>query len=144
MRAPHDLYLDGVVVGFTLSAVGGMLASHIKREYPAYLGTALVTCVFAFIVALIAFKVRRLKSAKSQEKSMPVTLEDIENWFSYHPPRNDSELYAYQQIRAAAIDFAKVVLDLTPPSPDQTVAVRKIREAVMTANASIACYQPGR
>ena len=30
----------------------------------------------------------------------------------------------------------------TKPSPDQTVAVRKVREAVMVANQSIACELP--
>ena len=38
--------------------------------------------------------------------------------------------------------FAKEVMFLTPRCPDQSVALRKIREAVFTANAAIACYEP--
>ena len=46
---------------------------------------------------------------------------------------------AYEAIRAAGREFARVVVALTPPSADQTTAVRTIREAVMWANAAIAC-----
>lgn len=44
----------------------------------------------------------------------------------------------YLAIRSAALEFAKVVRDHTPECPDQTVAIRKIRECVMTANAAVA------
>ena len=39
----------------------------------------------------------------------------------------------------AAKVFASVLLANTPPSADQTAAIRKVREAVMTANQGIAC-----
>lgn len=68
-----------------------------------------------------------------------VTKEDLENWFQYHAPANGSEIEKYSKIRDKAKEFAQVVLENTPGCPDQTVAIRKIREAVMTANASIAC-----
>jgi hypothetical protein len=32
-----------------------------------------------------------------------------------------------------------MIVALTPPSADQTAAIRKVREAVFTANAAIAC-----
>jgi len=35
--------------------------------------------------------------------------------------------------------FAQAILMDTPSGPDQTTAIRKVREAVMTANAAIAC-----
>lgn len=60
------------------------------------------------------------------------------NWFTYHPPQTD-DIPRYNAIREAALDFAKVIVKNTPPSADQTAALRKIREAVMTANAAIAC-----
>lgn len=68
---------------------------------------------------------------------MPLTKESLNDLFSYHAPRAD-QLPHYEAIRAAAKVFAAVVLEHTPSSADQTAAVRKIREAVMTANASIA------
>lgn len=69
---------------------------------------------------------------------MPITTNDLENWFTYHPPTGEQTL-AYGLIRNAAMTFAETVLAHTPPSADQTAAIRKIREAVMTANAAIAC-----
>ena len=63
---------------------------------------------------------------------------DLENWFTHHPPTH-SQVPQFGAIRAAALAFARVVVEHTPASADQTAALRKIREAVMTANASIAC-----
>lgn len=68
---------------------------------------------------------------------MPLKAEDLADIFTYHAP-GPGDLEKYQNIRAAGLFMATVILDNTPFSPDQTVAIRKIREAVMTANASIA------
>lgn len=57
--------------------------------------------------------------------------------FTYHPPGSE-DAEKYLKIREAAHFFAEVVLRVTPDGPDQSAALRKIREAVMTANASIA------
>jgi len=66
------------------------------------------------------------------------TLADLENWFTHHPP-TDGQIPKYTRIREAGLVFARTVLTSTPEGPDQTTAIRKIREAVMTANAAIAC-----
>ena len=42
------------------------------------------------------------------------------------------------KIRDAALAFAQVVVANTPACPDQDEAIRKIREAVWTANAAVA------
>lgn len=62
---------------------------------------------------------------------------NLDNVFSYHAPDSE-QITKYQAIREAAKVFAQVVIENTPSSADQTAAIRKIREAVMTANASIA------
>ena len=67
-----------------------------------------------------------------------MTAEQLENWFTYHPPTAD-DIVAYEKLRNAAKDFASAINDLCPESADKTAAIRKVREAVMTANASIAC-----
>lgn len=97
---------------------------------------------------------------------MSITEGQLINWFSYHAPA-DTPLVApgdlsdvqnatgstlqitveglvraedaYTHIRLAALVFARAVVALTPSSADQVAAVRKIREAVFTANAAIAC-----
>ena len=67
-----------------------------------------------------------------------ITPQNLENWFTYHSPSAD-QLPKYQAIRDAGAALAKAIVDNSPASADQTAAVRKVREAVMTANAAIAC-----
>ena len=62
----------------------------------------------------------------------------IENWFTYHKPE-PHQLEHYMALREGAKAFALLIAKHTPPSADQTDALRKVREAVMTANAAIAC-----
>ena len=64
--------------------------------------------------------------------------EDLLNWFTYHAPE-PGQVRAYEDIRNAGYSLARTILDLTPKCADQTAAIRKVREAVMTANAAIAC-----
>jgi len=68
----------------------------------------------------------------------PEQIEKLNNWFTYHTPL-PAQIPLYGRMRDAAKDFARVIMECTPESADQTAALRKVREAVMTANASIAC-----
>jgi hypothetical protein len=63
--------------------------------------------------------------------------QQIDNIFSYHPPTLD-QAERYQRIRQAARELAYVITENTPSSADQTAAIRKLRECVMTANAAVA------
>lgn len=67
-----------------------------------------------------------------------ITQTDLDNWFRYHAPQ-EGQVERYGQLRDAAKVFAEMIVELTPPSADQSAAIRKVREAVMTANAAIAC-----
>jgi hypothetical protein len=69
---------------------------------------------------------------------MPITEDNLNNWFTYHSP-SPEQLPKYLEIREAGLTLAKAIVKNTPSSADQTAAVRKVREAVMTANQSIAC-----
>jgi hypothetical protein len=62
---------------------------------------------------------------------------DIENWFRYHAPTGDQPA-RYGAVRDAAKSLALVIAANCPASADRTAAFRKLRETVMTANASIA------
>ena len=66
------------------------------------------------------------------------TAEDIERWFTYHAP-TPAQIDKYSAIRNTARSLAFVILDECPDNADRTAAIRKLREAVQTANASIAC-----
>jgi hypothetical protein len=67
-----------------------------------------------------------------------MTHDQIENWFTYHAPSSD-DLVTYEKLRNSAKSFASAINELCPESADKTAAIRKVREAVMTANASVAC-----
>lgn len=62
----------------------------------------------------------------------------IEEWFIYHAPTGDDEQH-YAALREAAKACVKVIVAHTPRCADQSAAIRKVREAVMTANAAVAC-----
>ena len=63
---------------------------------------------------------------------------DFDNIFKYHAPTEEQKL-RYETLRRWAKEFAEAIVTNTPPSADQTAAIRHLRTAVMTANAAIAC-----
>jgi len=63
----------------------------------------------------------------------------LDDLFTFHPPTPE-QVEAYQGIRQMARVLAGTIWSLCPPGPDRTAAIRKVREAVMTANASIATH----
>lgn len=76
----------------------------------------------------------------STDCNIEAETESLEKWFTYHAPKGDQPA-RYVAIREAAKNLAKVIFDNVPPSADRTAALRKVREAVMTANAAIACEE---
>mgnify|MGYP001595371972 CR=1 FL=1 len=73
------------------------------------------------------------------EVGVPVepAADAIERLFTYHAP-SEAQTHQYLRIRNAAKALVRCIDAECPPGPDRTAAVRKIREAVMTANAAIA------
>ncbi len=67
--------------------------------------------------------------------------EQLDQWFAYHPPATPDISVAHETVRAACRQLAQVFSDLLPECPDKTVALRKVREAMFEANATIACQQ---
>ena len=66
-----------------------------------------------------------------------MTDKEIGNRFTYHAPKgNQPELY--EAIRHIARDFATCINDLCPEGREKSLAVTRLEEAVMWANASIA------
>lgn len=66
------------------------------------------------------------------------TRQDIENMFTYHAPTDDEKL-KLSAINEAAKALAMVIAESVPVCADQSAALRKVREARMTANAAIVC-----
>lgn len=62
---------------------------------------------------------------------------DIENNFTYHAPKDD-QTARYISIRERGKLFARLINELCPPSRERSLAMTKLEECVMWANASIA------
>lgn len=62
---------------------------------------------------------------------------DIDNNFTYHAPKGDQQM-RYQSIREIAKGFAMFIDDHCPDSREKSLAMTKLEECVMWANASIA------
>jgi len=62
---------------------------------------------------------------------------NIHELFMYHPPTFE-QIEDYEAIRNAAEEFTKAIVLHTPACADQTAAIRKVREAAMTARDAIA------
>lgn len=72
------------------------------------------------------------------EAARPMTVSEVlAKLFSYHPPTPET-LPKYAAINQAAKNFAEVIVQNCPPSADRSDAIRKICEARMTANKSVA------
>ena len=65
-----------------------------------------------------------------------MTKEQIKHIFSYHPPTAEQR-EVYEQINAAFIACAEAIEPLLPEGPGKTVAIRKLADARMAANASV-------
>lgn len=68
---------------------------------------------------------------------MAISLEDLEKRFTYHPPK-EGQAVKYEEIRREAKNLARIIVNLTPESREQSLALTKLEEVVFWANAAIA------
>lgn len=66
---------------------------------------------------------------------MPIT--DTSTRFKHHPPKND-QVDRYHNIREGGKSLADLILESTPDSREQSLAITKLEEATFWANAAIA------
>jgi hypothetical protein len=64
-------------------------------------------------------------------------MEDLKKRFTYHSPKDDQPS-RYQKLRAKAYELAEDINGCCPESREKSLALTKLEEAVMWANASIA------
>lgn len=67
---------------------------------------------------------------------------DLHRRFTYHRPRGTTPRQ-HAQLRAQALDFARLINSLCPDGVEKRVAVDRLEESVMWANAAIACAPAG-
>ena len=63
--------------------------------------------------------------------------DELECRFTYHPPK-DGQPNTYEAIRDGAKSLAKLINATVPDSREKALALTKLEEAVMWANAGVA------
>lgn len=72
---------------------------------------------------------------------MPPPLLNLDALFNYHKPTG-TQPDRYARLRQAARAYADAITELTPQSPEQTLALRAVHLASMHANSAIAVNEP--
>ena len=68
----------------------------------------------------------------------PITPQQIDNWFAFHPAtRTTGPLH--DDVREQFRNLAHWLARKLPSGPDRTLTIRKLQEAMWSANATIAC-----
>jgi hypothetical protein len=67
----------------------------------------------------------------------PFSDDELFNRFTHHRP-TDAQVPLFHQIRTQALDYARTLVALCPPSPELHRALDHLDETVMCANAAIA------
>lgn len=71
------------------------------------------------------------------QPSRPIDEGELANRFTYHPPQPD-QLPRFVAIREQAHQLARLIVDTSPASREQSLAITHLEDAVMWANAAIA------
>ena len=69
-----------------------------------------------------------------------INMQTVENWFTFHQPKQGQK-ERYELLRSAAKTMASVIAQMCPDSRERALAIDHLREAIMFANASIACNE---
>lgn len=67
-------------------------------------------------------------------------LKMLENRFTYHRPHGN-QAQRYEEMRDAAHELGKLIVENTPSGREQSLALTKLDEVVFWANAAIARHE---
>jgi hypothetical protein len=81
---------------------------------------------------------RDMPDPKRKGEAMSNYDDAIETNFTYHAPRNEGEKAFYEMYREQAKELAMFLNRTARFRPETTLALRKLEEAVMWGNASVA------
>jgi len=67
--------------------------------------------------------------------------ELVDQLVAYHKPKNESIANLLGSVRKEFLMLGHFIASHTPPGPDQTIALRKLHEALMATTYSIVAHQ---
>lgn len=65
---------------------------------------------------------------------------DIEQIFSHHPPKDEATAQAHEMVRRETKLVAHMFMAELQDSPEKTLAIRALQQAMMFANSALAQY----
>jgi hypothetical protein len=68
---------------------------------------------------------------------MSITEEELVTRFTYHLPELE-QIGKYNTLRSTAYELAQLIVELTPESREQALALTKLEECVFWSNGAIA------
>lgn len=66
---------------------------------------------------------------------------DLVRRFDYHPPSKDGVARTHEQVRAAALTFARTMNELLPDGREKSLVMTHAEDAMFWANAAVAREQ---
>lgn len=63
---------------------------------------------------------------------------DLKNRFSYHAPKDEETKVLHEEIRTGCLELAVFIKKWVPAGREQALAITKLEEVMMWANAGIA------
>lgn len=67
-----------------------------------------------------------------------MTIEELEDRFNYHPPRDGTDVARHHRVRNVLFDAARAIVEEVPEGRERAAALTRIEEAMFWANAGIA------
>jgi hypothetical protein len=62
----------------------------------------------------------------------------IERNFTYHSPKSEEDVKKYEKIREETRKYVREVINLLPDNRERGIAIERLEEVVLWANAAIA------
>ena len=69
---------------------------------------------------------------------------ELENRFSFHPPKNQEQIDAHAWVSHATLNLAKDLVRMCPAGRNLSIALTSLEDVRMRANAALACDDPSR
>lgn len=64
----------------------------------------------------------------------------INDIFTHHPPKDESVIEKHEEVRLLLKHAALSLDSIVPDSPEKTLAIRNLQQAMMYSNAAIGIY----
>ena len=92
--------------------------------------------IYDCVTGLIA-NFNNIKHLFTRRIEMTLGEKDLLNRFTYHAP-SERDVVDHESIRNFGLDLARILNDVLPDSREKSLAITKLEESIMWANAAIA------